>query len=267
MEGEHPEAVEAAGLRLLGGDCLRRLRKPGEVGLVVDRHEEVVGGRKEVLVESDEEGGQLVVDLHQLGLLLRSEGRALLGKLAVVFLREALLHVGHPLTVAVVVDALDALEEELVEVELVVGLVEKRDGLLGHGGELIGAHRPVVGVEHRRHPLQDRRHVLQREDRVVEVGGRPVADYVVDVLLHLLDAGLDGRDEVGGLDLAEGRDLILCRVGLQKRIVLGLRHNRILGCPQQQYGRGGNDWFDVHVAVFRLLLFFMIRLFGFQPQR
>ena len=240
VEGEDVEAVEAAVLGFLGCLCDGGFGQAGEVGFVVNHDVEGVGGVQQVAVILDEEFREFVVDLYELSLFVGGERCALFGELAVVFLHHTLLHRGELQLVAVVVDLLDALEEGIVEVDVVLCLVEQGDGFVGHSGEGVVGHSAVIVVEDGGHTLQDGGGVFEREDGVVEVGHRAVAHDVVDGLFLFRDTGFDGRDEVRNPDLLERRNLILGGVWLQERVFVVLRHNRWCLCGEEQcQSRGG----------------------------
>ncbi len=152
-------------------------------------------------------------------LFIGGKSRALLGELAVIFLHEALLHRCEFQLVAGVIDLTDAVKESLIEVYLVVGLVQQGDCLLRHLGELGSAESLHIMVEDSRHAFQNRREILERKDGVVEIGSGAVHDNRVDCAVLLLDAGLDGGDEIGCGDFVERGDFILCVVRLKEWIL------------------------------------------------
>ena len=225
MQCEYPQTVQTTVFGFLRCLSYGRLRKSGEVFLVIYRDIESVCGGKKVTVILDEEFGQFVVYLHKLGFFVGGECSALFRKTSVIFLHKAFLHRSESHLVAAVIDLLYPLEKHLVKIDFVGGIVEQGNCLVGYFRELRSGEGFLIVIEHTRHTLQNGREVFQREDGVVEIRHRAVAGDVEKVCLLLGDSRLDCREEIRCLDFVERRNAILGVVWLHERIFSFLCHN------------------------------------------
>ena len=169
--------------------------------------QEVVGLREDIVADLLRLGGDGGIDLAQARLLLLGQADALALEGVEVLLQHHLLLARQAALVAVV-HGCHAVVERLVERHIVLMLAHQGDGFLLDGGQRVGAVGLGNVVEHAHDLAENAAGELQRRDGVLEGGRVRVGRDGVDFGGLLLDARLDGGNDVSGLDLFKRRDAV-----------------------------------------------------------
>ena len=198
----------------------------------------VVSGLEDILRETEGEGGYLLVQLTEAGLLGLGHIGAGADKAFIGLGEEAELFGVEAESLALVVDGLDAGEEFLVEGDVVVVGREERGHGLGDGVHL-GAVLALAEVEEdAADVLEELSAVLVGEDGVFEGRGFGVAGDGVDFGLLAGHTLLEGRHVVFGLDAGKVGDF----VGCVPRGEEGIFHVVLIFASGDQHcGRGGDE--------------------------
>ncbi len=128
------------------------------------------------------------------------------------------------LLIAIVIYIFNFIEQRLRQVHAVVGIVKHRDCLVRHRCKFRSVHGLEIVVEHARYALKNRGEIFKRQNGVIEVGHGAILDNCAEVLVLLLDAGLDGWYEIRSLDFVEGRKSVRILIFREERILAFLCH-------------------------------------------
>ena len=200
---DRPLALLSARLRGGGGARLHRVRKAGEVGLLVEDERVALLVGEDVLAERRVERGEALVDLGE-ALLRRSiELRSGAHERVPVAPHEPLLLGGELRLLGRLVDRLDALVEVHVLDDLVLERRELRRHLLLDRLERVVVHRRRPDSVDRLDAIHGAAGVLERGDRVLEGGGIGVVRDPGDLVAMLMHRVLEGGLEVLHLHLGE----------------------------------------------------------------
>ena len=216
--------VEAGKDSLLGGidndDSVRRLASTTlgiflalgnvsiaqacQVFLLIDPNHSVVGSSLQLVAPLLLQVGDAQVDfLHTLHLILRQQ-RALANEILVDFLEQFLVFALQRV-VLFVIDLTDTLKERLVERDFILQVGQHGLDLLLYLANL----RSLVGIHQREERASDTVEqlatILERQDGVLERSRVRTIHNLLDILTLILDSGLEGREIIGRLNLAEIR--------------------------------------------------------------
>ena len=211
--------------------------------------DDVVGLLEHVVAEGERKGGQSGVDLAQAGFLVLGQVDAGTLEAFVQFFRQAGFLTRQTERIAVVVHVFDALEQTLVEGDVVVVGGEQRGNFLGNGIQsVVGIGFGDVEEDHR-YPGEQVAGVFVGQHRIFKGGRFGVGHDRVDLGTVLLDAFQESRLVVFVGDPVEGRYLVRSVVRGEKWIHVFLLFGRAAR-QQSADGRCDEDSFSFHISVF-----------------
>ena len=200
------------GVGCLAAQILGIFRTLGDVGLAepcqlvgcLHPHHGVVGGIGQVVAPLLlQVGDASVYGFHAFHLVLGQECSPA-HEILVNFLQEFLVFTGECI-VLTVIDLTDSLEEGLVEGDLVLEIGEQRLHLFLYFSDFGCLVCLYQCEEDATDAVEETSAVLEGQDGVLEGGAVGVVGNLLDALALLLHGSLEGRQVVGGLDLAEVR--------------------------------------------------------------